>query len=62
MPCKKSEIVTAINSFSAARATTDVKLIQMAGQVLQQLIDTLEFSPEEVSKTEVVKDTQETAS
>jgi hypothetical protein len=62
MACKKSEIAAAINSFATARATNDPNLIAMSGSVLQQLLDTLEFSSEEVSETEVVEDTQKTAS
>ena len=62
MACKKSEIAAAINSFATARATNDPNLVAMAGSVVQQLLDTLEFSPEEVSETEVVTGSQETAS
>lgn len=62
MACKKSEVAAAINSFATARATNDSNLVAMAGSVVRQLLDTLEFSPEEVSETEVVTDSQETAS
>ncbi len=62
MTCKKSEIAAAINSFATARATNDPNLVSMSGSVVQQLLDTLEFSPEEVSETEVVDDSQESES
>lgn len=47
MACKKSELVSAINSFGSARATGDGNLIQFAANLIGQLIDTLEFEPEE---------------
>ena len=47
MTCKKSELVSAINSFGAARATGDGNLIAFSGNLIGQLIDTLEFEPEE---------------
>ena len=56
MACKKSELVSAVNSYAAARATGDGNLINMSAGVLGNVIETLEFSPEEVSETEVVED------
>jgi hypothetical protein len=56
MACKKSELVGAVNSYAAARATGDGNLINMSAGVLGNVIETLEFSPEEVSETEVVED------
>lgn len=47
MACKKSALVSAINSFGSARATGDGNLIQFAANLIGQLIDTLEFEPEE---------------
>lgn len=47
MACKKSELVSAINSFAAARASNDANLIQFSGQLVGQFLETLEFSPEE---------------
>lgn len=46
MACKKSEIVSAINSFGAARATGDGNLIAFSGNLISQLLDTIEFEPE----------------
>ena len=47
MACKKSELVSAINSFAAARASNDGNLIQFSGQLVGQYLETLEFEPEE---------------
>ena len=46
MACKKSELVSAINSFATARAANDANLIQFSGQLVGQYIETLEFEPE----------------
>ena len=54
MACKKSELISAINSFGAARATGDGNLIAFSGNLIGQLIETIEFAPEE----EVVEDTE----
>jgi len=50
MACKKSELVSAINSFGSARATADANLINMSGRLLSDLIETLEFEPEDDTK------------
>ena len=47
MACKKSELISAINSFGAARASGDINLINFAGNLVGNLDQTLEFSPEE---------------
>ena len=47
MACKKSELISAINSFGAARATGDGNLIGFSANLIGQLIETLEFTPEE---------------
>jgi len=47
MACKKSELISAINSFGSARATGDINLINYAGRLIGDLVDTLEFAPEE---------------
>jgi len=47
MTCKKSELISAINSFGSARATGDGNLIQFAANLIGQLVETLEFAPEE---------------
>lgn len=57
MACKKSELVSAINSFGSARATGDGNLIGFAANMIGTFLNTLEFSSEEELKTE--DDTQE---
>ena len=47
MACKKSELISAINSFGSARATGDGNLIQFAANLIGQCIESLEFAPEE---------------
>lgn len=47
MACKKSELVSAINSFASARATGDGNLVAFSGQLVQQYIESLEYAPEE---------------
>jgi hypothetical protein len=47
MACRKSELVSAINSFATARTTGDGNLIAFSVNMIGQLIDTLEFEPEE---------------
>jgi hypothetical protein len=47
MACKKSELVSAINSFAAARAANDGNLVRFSGQLLGQYLETLDFDPEE---------------
>jgi hypothetical protein len=59
MACKKSELISVINSYSAARVSNDGNLINISVSMLQQVIEKLEFEPEEetpVSETEVVED------
>lgn len=53
MACKKSELISAINSFGSARATGDGNLIQFAANLIGQLVETLEFAPEEDGAEEV---------
>jgi hypothetical protein len=52
MVCKKSELVSAINSFGSARATGDANLIGFSANMIGSLIDTIEFGPEEELKPE----------
>jgi hypothetical protein len=51
MACTKSELISAINSFGSARATGDLNLINYAGRLIGELVDSLEFAPEEVEET-----------
>ena len=52
MACKKSELVSAINSFASAKATGDPNLMAFSGQLVQQYIETLEYEPEEEASAE----------
>lgn len=52
MPCTKDEFVTAINSYSAARATGDVALTKMAAAQLNVLLETLSFTEPEPADTD----------
>jgi hypothetical protein len=47
MACTKRQLVDAINSYAAARATGDGNLISMSAQLLQTAIESLEFAEEE---------------
>ena len=47
MACKKSDLISAINSFGAARATGDGNLIAFSSNLIGQLLDTIEFDSEE---------------
>lgn len=52
MSCTKSELVSAINSYAAARLTNDAPLIKMSAEKLQAVVDTLEFDPEPTEEAE----------
>ena len=58
MACKKSDLVSAINSFATARATNDSTLVNFSAALVSQLIDTLEYDPEEVIEDEVNEDAE----
>ena len=47
MACKKSALVAAINSYVAARLTNDNPLVNAAANMLQPLLDSIEYAPEE---------------
>lgn len=52
MACKKSELISVLNSFAAACTTGDANLIGLSSSLVNQLLDTLEFAPEEEPKAE----------
>ena len=52
MACKKSELISAINSFGAARSTGDGNLVAFSGRLIGELLEKLEFDPEEETITE----------
>lgn len=47
MPCKQSELITAINSFAAARSSNDQVLTSFSANLVAKLMDTLVFDPED---------------
>jgi len=49
MACKKSELVSAINSFGAARSTGDQNLVAFSGRLIGELLEDLTFDPEDTS-------------
>lgn len=57
MACKKSELVSAINSFGAARASGDSNLQAFAAKLVGQYIETLEFAEEDPEEEEAVEET-----
>jgi hypothetical protein len=59
MACTKSQLVSAINSFGSARATGDGNLIAFSANLIGQLIDTIEFAPEEETQAEEKAETEE---
>ncbi len=50
MPCTKQQLVSAINSYAAARISNDATLIQVAAQMLSGVVDTLEFAEPEAEE------------
>jgi hypothetical protein len=50
MACTKSELISAINSFGAARASGDANLIEYSGRLLVSLVETLEFADEDTKE------------
>lgn len=49
MTCKKSDLITAINSYAAAKTTGDSTLLALSVNLLQGLMDTLEFEDENMA-------------
>ena len=47
MACKMSELVSAINSFGAARSTGDQNLVAFSGRLIGELLEGLTFDPED---------------
>ena len=61
MPCKKSELVSAINSYAAARVSADANLINVSGGWIQKLVETLEYAPEDPEAEEATEEATEVA-
>jgi len=62
MACKKSELISAINTFASARATGDNTLVAFSGNLVGQLVETLEFDPEVTAEEEENVDQSDTSS
>lgn len=45
-PCTKPQLIEAVNSFGKAMQVQDQKLMQFAAKELNDLMDTLEFTPQ----------------
>tara|TARA_Y100000401_G_scaffold113517_1_gene114278 strand:- start:576 stop:758 length:183 start_codon:yes stop_codon:yes gene_type:complete len=56
MACKKSDLITAINSYAAAKATGDSTLLALSVNLLQGLIDTLQFEEENIPHNDQAAD------
>ena len=56
MACKKSDLITAINSYAAAKPTGDSTLMALSVNLLQGLMDTLEFEEENISVNNAIHD------
>jgi hypothetical protein len=60
MPCKKTDLISAINSLGAAKASGDNTLLAFSVNLVQSLIDTLEFEGEIEDTTTEVEDKSKT--
>ena len=60
MACKKSELVSAINSFASASASGDGNLMRYSAALVEQCVNTLEYAPEEVVEQVAEQVTEET--
>jgi hypothetical protein len=59
MACKKSELISVINSYVSARLTGDTPLIGAAANMLQPVLDSLDYAPEdEVTQEEANEDAE----
>ena len=59
MACKKSELVSAINSYANARPTGDANLQAFAARLVEECIATLEFEPEDEIEEEAEVEPEE---
>ena len=56
MACKKSELVSVINSFTNARITGDANLVNFSTNLLNNFLDSIEFAPEEPAEDAPVEE------
>ncbi len=57
MSCKQSELVAAINSFTAAVVSNDPNLKAFSSKLLGSVLQTIEYDPEDPEVTETKEDT-----
>jgi len=55
MPCKKADLISAINSFGAAKASGDNTLQAFSVNLVQSLLDTLDFENEKKPTTNEIE-------
>lgn len=53
MSCKQSELISAINSFTAAVTTNDPNLKAFSNTLLSTILEKIEFDPEDSENAEV---------
>ena len=51
MACKKSELVSAINSFAAARVSGDSNLLAFSARLVEDYVNSLDYESEDVEDT-----------
>ena len=51
MACKKSELVSAINSFAAARVSGDPNLLAFSARLVEDYVNSLDYESEDVEDT-----------
>jgi len=56
MTCKKTDLLSAINSFGAARASGDNTLLAFSVNLVQSLLETIEFEGETEIPSNQVQD------
>ena len=61
MSCKQSELVAAINSFTAAVVSNDPNLKAFSSKLLGSVLQTIEFDPEDPETTEDTEAPEEPA-
>ena len=61
MSCKQSELIAAINSFTAAVVSNDPNLKAFSSQFLGTVIGKIEFDAEDPEVTEAPEDSEEEA-
>ena len=61
MSCKQSELISAINSFTAAVTTNDANLKAFSSKLLGSVLESIEFDPEDSEVDESPETAEEPA-